>query len=264
MQIFREVLDECGFIDIGFKGSPFTWSKHYSIGVSIWERLDRAVVSYDWFVKYPGTRVNHVDSTTSDHKILWIERSELDLLPKKKLFRFKEMWSGDKGCGEIVEGVWQISYEEMGSTRVIKKVEKCGQALTQWSKDCFGNIRNELEKKRKALARAEKIALQRGYSDNLIQLKKEINLLMDKEERMWRKRSRTLYLKDGDRNTRFFHCRATQRRRRNLITGIKISQMNGALNQIRFLPFSLTIIRSLFLRPIQKFWWVIWTLFHGQ
>ena len=221
MQIFREVLDECGFIDIGFKGSPFTWSKHYSSGVSIWERLDGAVVSYDWFVKYPGTQVNHVDNTTSNHKILWIEQSELDLLPKKKLFRFEEMWLGDKGCGEIVEGVWQISYEEMGSTRVIKKVEKCGQALTQWSKDCFGNIRIELEKKRKALARAEKIALQRGYSDNLIQLKKEINSLMDKEERMWRQRSRTLYLKDGDRNTRFFHCRATQRRRHNLITRIK-------------------------------------------
>ena len=159
MQIFREVLDECGFVDIGFKGSPFTWSKHYSSGVSIWERLDRAVVSYDWFVKYPGTRVNHVDNTTFDHKILWIEQSELDLLPKKKLFRFEEMWLGDKGCGETVEGVWQASYEEMGSTRVIKKVEKCGQALTQWSKDCFGNVRNELKKKRKVLARAEKIAL---------------------------------------------------------------------------------------------------------
>ena len=38
---------------------------------------------------------------------------------------------------------------------------------------------------------------------------------------MWRQRSRTLYLQDGDRNTRFFHCRAAQRRRKNLIIGIK-------------------------------------------
>ena len=35
MQIFRKVLDEYGFIDIGFKGSPFTWSKHYNSEVSI-------------------------------------------------------------------------------------------------------------------------------------------------------------------------------------------------------------------------------------
>ena len=117
------------------------------------------MVSYDWFVKYPGTQVNHVDSTTSDHKLLWIKQSELDLLPKKKLFRFEEMCLGNKGCGETVEGVWQVSYEEMGSARVIKKVEKCGQALTQWSKDCFGNVQNELEKKRKELAQVEKMAL---------------------------------------------------------------------------------------------------------
>ncbi|XP_075636753.1 uncharacterized protein LOC142608992 [Castanea sativa] len=73
MQLFRDRLDECGLMDISFKGSPFTWSKHYSIGILIWERLDRAVLSYEWFSKYPGTRVDHVDSTTSDHKILWIE-----------------------------------------------------------------------------------------------------------------------------------------------------------------------------------------------
>ena len=81
------------------------------------------------------------------------------------------------------------------------------------------------------MARAEKIALQRGYSDNLIQLKKEINSLMDKEEKMWRQRSRTLYLKDGDQNTRIFHYRATQRRRRNLITGIK-NQSNEWCTQL--------------------------------
>ena len=55
----------------------------------------------------------------------------------------------------------------------------------------------------------------------ILQLKNEINSLMEKEERMWRQRSRALYLKEGDRNTRFFHCRATKRKRRNSISGIK-------------------------------------------
>ena len=43
---------------------------------------------------------------------------------------------------------------------------------------------------------------------------------MGKEEGMWRQRSQTLYLIYGDRNTRFFHCKATQRKRRNHIAGI--------------------------------------------
>ena len=38
---------------------------------------------------------------------------------------------------------------------------------------------------------------------------------------MWRQRSRTLYLKDRDWTTRFFHYRATQRKRRNHIARIQ-------------------------------------------
>ena len=78
MQIFREALDECELMDLGFKGSPYTWSKHYRSRASIWERLDRAMASQEWFVRFPGSRVHHVDSSTSNHKFLWIELSNLD------------------------------------------------------------------------------------------------------------------------------------------------------------------------------------------
>lgn len=67
-------------MDLGFKDFPFTWSKHYNSGVSIWERLDRAIAFYEWFLAFPGTWVYHMDSMISDHKMLWIERSELDFL----------------------------------------------------------------------------------------------------------------------------------------------------------------------------------------
>ena len=55
-----------------------------------------------------------------------------------------------------------------------------------------------MEKKRKELIRVENMALQGGNLVRLVELKKEINSLMDKEERMWRQRSHTMYLEDGD------------------------------------------------------------------
>ena len=86
MQIFRDALDESELTDLGFKGFPYTWSKHYRNGALIWERLNRAVASYEWFSKFLGSWVHHVDSTTSDHKILWAELSDLDFQKKEEGF----------------------------------------------------------------------------------------------------------------------------------------------------------------------------------
>ena len=46
MQTFRNVLDHCGFVDLGYSGPDFTWHGHHR-GELIWERLDRGVVNYD-------------------------------------------------------------------------------------------------------------------------------------------------------------------------------------------------------------------------
>ena len=39
---------------------------------------------------------------------------------------------------------------------------------------------------------------------------------------MWKKRSRALWLKEGDQNTKFFHNRASHRYKRNRIKELKI------------------------------------------
>ena len=71
MQAFRDVLDECGFMDLGFIGPMFTWHKNFADYI-VWERLDRAVATNDWFSIFSDTKVYHLDATTSDHKALLI------------------------------------------------------------------------------------------------------------------------------------------------------------------------------------------------
>ncbi len=65
--------------------------------------------------------------------------------------------------------------------------------------------------------------MQGGPSDSIPSLRTEVSKLLVKEERMWRQRSRTQWLKHGDRNTNFFHSRATHRQRRNAIVGLRDS-----------------------------------------
>ena len=102
----------------------------------------------------------------------------------------------------------------------MKKIETCGTELTKWSKNNFGNVRRELEKKRQLLAQAERVAINGGSVQRMKKLEQEINVLMDREAKLWRQRAKIQWLKDRDHNTTFFHSKASQRRRKNHIKGL--------------------------------------------
>ncbi|KAL0014214.1 hypothetical protein SO802_001283 [Lithocarpus litseifolius] len=221
MQLFRDAIDACGFIDLGYWGSKFTWSKHYRNGFSIWERLDRALCTPEWLTKFAGTKVTHLTCTTSDHSPLWITPSDIPPPPLSRPFRFEEMWLSDKGCGRVIEAVWRNTSSYEAEDHVLKKIEKCGTELTQWSRRNFGHVRKNIVEKRKCLARAEVAARQSGCNLRVRELKLEINELLIKENTMWRQRAKSFWLVGGDMNSKYFHSRATQRYRRNRILGIQ-------------------------------------------
>ena len=64
-----------------------------------------------------------------------------------------------------------------------------------------------------------------GVNFQVRELKKEIDELVDKEYKMWFQRSKMLWAANGDKNSKFFHCHATQRKRKNLI--LKIYKADG-------------------------------------
>ena len=151
MQLFRDVIDECGFMDLGFVGPRFTWSQHFDDRHSIQERLDRGLATDNWVSKFLGSRVHHLHYDSSGHSPLLINLLGLDSLPLKKTFRFEEMWLSDSRCGETVEVAQGSMENRYGVREIMMKIEKCGKELSWWNQNCFGNVHKELEKKKHLL-----------------------------------------------------------------------------------------------------------------
>jgi hypothetical protein len=82
----------------------------------------------------------------------------------------------------------------------------------------FGAVRSELRKLRRDLQayRADSSRVSPSYEEQKIE--QRIVELSFCEEVMWRQRARVQWLKEGDKNTKFFHQKASNRKKKNCIT----------------------------------------------
>ena len=126
------------------------------------------------------------------------------------------------GCSDTVVKVWGPSSQNANILQIAGKIKACGEKLATWSLQSFGNIKHQVEKISKLLSKAE-IYVAKGRFDyeKVRALRSKLNDLPDKESQMWQQWSRALFLKCGDRNTSYFHSKASHRFRRNRISGLK-------------------------------------------
>jgi hypothetical protein len=88
--------------------------------------------------------------------------------------------------------------------------------MKKWSFETFGSVRAEIKRLRSQLDAARVAARLEGISQEVRDIETYLHLVYEKEEIMYRQRSRQEWLKAGDKNTKYFQNRASHRRRKIL------------------------------------------------
>lgn len=84
----------------------------------------------------------------------------------------------------------------------------------------IGNRKQYLQALQENLHTLKQAPPSRQTSTDMRVMEKKIEEFLRDEELYWQQRSRTTWLQAGDRNTKYFHAKASSRRQWNLIEGI--------------------------------------------
>ncbi|XP_062014512.1 uncharacterized protein LOC133731059 [Rosa rugosa] len=214
---FRQALVDCALVDMKFSGPQFTWANRFTK-----ERLDRACHTSSWRDRFPNSRVVTLPLSKSDHNPLLVviktSRALYHRAPKR--FRFEEMWSQHKDCGSVIEKEWMTPSTGNPMLQVGLKIHSTGWLLSSWEEGVFRQRHMEMKLLQAKLDQLMRLPYESCQWDEQKALQHRFNELLSLDETYWRQRSRVLWLKDGDRNTAFFHRRASNRKSRNCITGL--------------------------------------------
>lgn len=67
MEMFRETLEDCCLVDVGFSSPWFTWERGNLSKTNIREQLYRGVINVSWLDNFPNMVVLHLPNSFSNH-----------------------------------------------------------------------------------------------------------------------------------------------------------------------------------------------------
>ncbi|RVW91507.1 hypothetical protein CK203_046178 [Vitis vinifera] len=143
-------------------------------------------------------------------------------------FRFENMWLEEGGFKDKLK-TWWGSLKFTGSASYIldAKLRALKNILKIWNKEEFGIVE---DKKGEALKQVEYWDEKEKYDVLNMEdcearngAREAYKSWVIKEEIFWRQKSRELWLKEGDNNTRFFHRMVNAHCRRNWLSKLKVN-----------------------------------------
>jgi len=191
-------------------GQNFTWFRRNAAS-----RIDRFWIDKEILLQVPNGNVKCKGRVFSDHHplIFTTEHPPRGPIP----FRSLDSWLEEPSFMKTFSKEWL----QLTGKPLQQKLKLIKGPLKVWNKEVFGHIDTKITKFQADLQRLEMKAQENDLDDcdlsRMEALKSQLWLWMARKERYWRQLSRCKIIKEGDRNTKFFHLKAKMRQQRNRI-----------------------------------------------
>jgi hypothetical protein len=219
---FRQAVLDAGSIDLNMSGYEFTWFKSLGTTRAVEEKLDRALVSSNWCNLFPNATLECLTASSSDHYPIWLTcKPQINPQRSTHRFKFENVWLAESDFSNLVRQQWR-SYNDSSITQ---KLSNCANDLVQWSRN-NNKLQHDISQARKQLD----LIRTNVTASNLNQysaLRKRLDRLLVQDDLYWKQRAKTIWYRDGDLNTKFFHAATTSRRKINRIEHLEDS--NGTV-----------------------------------
>ncbi|KAJ1376001.1 Endonuclease/exonuclease/phosphatase superfamily [Sesbania bispinosa] len=214
----QQCYQQCGLIDMGFEGYPFTWTNG-RVGVdAVEQRLDKCFATENFLSNFQQYHVSHLGRLHSDHNPLLITWAQCHDDPKAKkdgIFRFEKAWKDDARFESCIVRSWR-----RGVATCPEKINDTKDALVLLAKEIGSHTKN-MRQLEKNLQEEENWNPSPQNIKERRELLDEYDQMLREDEIYWKQRSRAIWLKEGDRNTAFFHSKASLRQKQNTIKRIR-------------------------------------------
>lgn len=225
MDDFQDAIHQCGFKDIGYYSLGYTWCNIQEGDDRVYLRLDSALATPEWNDHYKDTRVHHLVDSTSDHCTLLVSNTIPIQPPRRQRFHFEAMWTQKEECKNIIKAAQEECTKLNTPNGIAIGLKQCASNLAMWNKATFGQVLKQIYNKRKTLNELVLRDHDGSLGGEINKIRKEISDLLDSEEIMWHQRSKVQWLSLGDCNTKYFHSKASERKKKNTIS--RISDEDG-------------------------------------
>ncbi|KAF8092597.1 hypothetical protein N665_0410s0009, partial [Sinapis alba] len=225
-QDFRNLVRNNNLLDVKSIGNRFSWVGKCG-SHTIQCCLDRTMANGEWFTEFPASETEFLELGESDHRPLVTFISHEKEEPRR-IFRFDSRMTHKEGFYESVSRGWRGSGQmQLIQQPLAQRLKQCRTQISIWKRHNRHNAEERIQLLRGRLDKA--ICSPSTTIQEVDMLKDDLNQAYIDEEIFWKHRSRVMWLRSGDKNTKYFHSVTKVRLHRLHLSSIQDS--NGVFHR---------------------------------